>query len=252
MLAAMSVVRDSTDPLWIQAYRALADDIAMGRLSRGRHLPSERALGDRLAVSRITLRRALRELAAEGLIEPSPGRGWQVAEKRLGEPANALMSFSALGEARGLRPSARVLHHRVRAATLDESEALKVAPGSHVLDLERLRSLDDVAIAVNSAVVPLVRAPGIEDVDFSSASLFRTLEERCGRTAMRADSTAQAEAADERQAELLGLEPGLPLMVVTEIVFDQDGEPIELGEVAYRGDRYRLQTTFVRAPGQPA
>jgi DNA-binding GntR family transcriptional regulator len=252
MLAPMTVARDSADPLWLQAYRSLADDIAMGRLPRGRHLPSERALGERLQVSRITLRRALRELAGDGLIEPSPGRGWQVTEKRLGEPANALMSFTALGEERGLRPSAHVLRHDVRAATIDESEALRVAPGSQVLDLERLRYLDDVAIAVNSAIVPLSRAPGIETVDFTTASLFRTLEERCGVTAMRSDSTAQAEAADERSARLLGLEVGRPLMIVTELVFDQHDQPIELGQVAYRGDRYRLQTTFVRAPGQPA
>jgi GntR family transcriptional regulator len=241
----MAVARDSTDPLWLQAYRALEGDIAGGGLAAGRHLPSERALGERLAVSRITLRRALRELAERGMIEPSPGRGWQVCEKRVGEPANALMSFTALGEGRGLRPTARVLRRDLRPATLDESELLRIAPGSEVLDLERLRYLDGVPIAVNAALVPTARAPGIADVDFTAASLFTALEER-GVVATRADSTAQAEAADERHAALLELEVGRPLMIVTETVFDQDDHPIEIGRVVYRGDRYRLQTTFVR------
>ncbi|HEY8581394.1 MAG TPA: GntR family transcriptional regulator [Capillimicrobium sp.] len=242
----MAVTRESTDPLWVQALRALEDDIRAGRLGPGRHLPAERVLGERLQVSRITLRRALQALAEQGLIEPSPGRGWQVSEARVGEPANALMSFSALGAARGLAATARVLRRDLRPATLDESETLRVAPGSEVLDLERLRFFDEVPIAVHSAILPTARVGALAEVDFTVASLFASLEER-GVIPARSDSAAQAEAADERHAELLELAVGQPLMVVTEVVLDDRDQPIALGRVAYRGDRYRLETTFVRS-----
>ena len=242
----MSVARDSSEPLWVQVFRRLADDIASAALAPGRHLPSERALCDRFGVSRITLRRALRELAEQGLIAPSTGRGWNVAAEPVGEPANALMSFTALGAARGLRASARVLSEVRRPATLDESEAFRVAPGSELLDLERLRFLDEVPIAINRALVALARAPALVGVDFAEASLFGVLEERCGLVPTRSECTVEALPAGEREAGLLELPPGRPLMVVSETVFDQHDKPVALGRVAYRGDRYRMQTTLVR------
>lgn len=217
----------------------------MGRLGPGAHLPSERALGERLAISRITLRRALRELADRELIEPSAGRGWQVAQQRLDEPANALVSFSALARARGLEPSARVLRALVRPSTLDEAERLRVAPGVELLDLERLRLLDGVAILVSETLVSLTRAPGIESVDFGAVSLFDALDD-AGVAVTRADCVVEAVPVDARRAELLGLGTGEPVMRVLETLVGADGSPVALGLAVYRGDRYRLETTLLR------
>jgi len=65
------------------AYRTITDAlrarIASGDLKPGSLLPSESALCAEYRVARNTVRRALEQLAAEGLVEALPGRGRVVA-----------------------------------------------------------------------------------------------------------------------------------------------------------------------------
>src|SRR4051794_18791722 len=112
----------SIEPLYQRVYRLIADDVASGRLLPGDRLPAERALCAQLGMSRATVRRAFAELARDGIVEASVGRGSFVAGTQLMEPPNALLSFTALGAKRGLAATARVLTADVRASTLDEAE----------------------------------------------------------------------------------------------------------------------------------
>lgn len=234
-----------SDHLHRRLARTIADEINGGSLRPGDRLPSERTLCDRFAVSRATVRRALSELAADGLIAAHPGRGSFVAGGPLGEAPNALMSFTELGAARGLEASARVLVAQVEPADLDEAESFGVAPGADVFVLERLRLLDGVPVSVDRSRVPLARAPALADADFTSASLYATLE-AAGAGPVRADYALQAVAADPRRAELLGVTPGFPLLRTTTTGYDAAGVLVELGEMVYRGDRYRFRATLVR------
>jgi DNA-binding GntR family transcriptional regulator len=65
---------------------------------------------------------------------------------------------------------------------------------------------------------------------------------------VRADYTVYASAADSRLARLLGVEPGFPLLRAQTVAYDPDGSVVEKGLMAYRGDRYRLQTELTRSP----
>src|SRR5215510_9876982 len=94
-------------PLHERVRQQLAGDVIAGVYPRGARLPSERDLCTRLNVSRVTLRRALSSLADDGLLAPSHGRGWYVAAERVGEPANTLMSFTAMARAQRLTPSSK-------------------------------------------------------------------------------------------------------------------------------------------------
>src|SRR4051812_22026667 len=85
-----------------RVYDELAVRIADGRLPPGAQLPTERELCRELGVSRVTLRKALAALRAAGAVESFQGRGTFVAAPRVGEPPNALMSFSQLAVGGGL------------------------------------------------------------------------------------------------------------------------------------------------------
>jgi GntR family transcriptional regulator len=224
---------------------ALSEEIARGRRSPGSRLPPERALAEHFGVSRVTLRRALAELERAGTVARHPG-GWTVSERRIGEPPNVLMSFSEMAASKGLRAAARVLELRERPATIDEAEALGLAPGAALVELERLRLMDDVPIMIDRSVVPLALAPGLADLNFSATSLYRELEARYGLRPARARFTVEAIAADEREADLLGLEPERPLLRCQQRTEDETARPIELCEMVYRGDRYRFRATLVR------
>ncbi|GIV01118.1 MAG: transcriptional regulator [Actinomycetota bacterium] len=232
---------------------ALAEEIARDRRPAGSPLPPERALAEHFGVSRVTMRRALAELERAGVVARAPSGGWVVAGTRIGEPPNQLMSFSEMAASRGLRPSARVLRHHVRPATLDEADILGLAPGAPLFELERLRLMDGVPILVDRTRIPLALAPDLDAVDFSAMSLYSVLEERYGIRPARARFAVEAIAADERTADLLELPPGGPLLRCEQITEDETGRTIEICEMRYRGDRYRFRATLVRgAAGFPS
>jgi GntR family transcriptional regulator len=238
---------EAPEPLHDRVYRRLAGDILEGRLAPGARLPAERRLCQLFGVSRATVRRALERLREEGLIEPASGRGRAVRGVPLAEPPNALMSFTELGAARGLTASSRVLRQRVRPATLEEADLFGIAPGADMFELERVRLLDGISVALDHALVPVASAPHLRDLDFSTASLYAALEEAgCGL--VRAAYTTEARAADAYQAEQLGVKPGFPLLYTTTTGYARGDRVVEYSETAYRGDRYRFRATLVRGP----
>jgi DNA-binding GntR family transcriptional regulator len=241
----MVALGESPQPLYLRVYRLIADEIASGTLGPGDRLPSERELTGRLGVSRATVRRALEELATDGLVTASASRGSFVASGPLDEPPNALLSFTELGGRRGLRATARVLHHAGRAATIEEAEAFGIAPGAELVELERLRLLDSLPVAVDATRFPLARAPEALDVDFATVSLYDVLE-RSGHPPVRAAYTVEAVGVPERLGELLGLRAGDPVLVAETTAYDAGDRLVELARTHYRGDRYRFRATLVR------
>lgn len=225
--------------------RALAGEIRGGDLADAAHLPSERALVERFRVSRVTVRRALRELEADGLVLAAPGRGWLVRGGRLEEPENELMPFSAAAATRGLRPTSRVLVARSREATFEEAEALAVVPGSAVFELERVRLLDGLPVAIDWCLLPAGRGGDLERPDWRSASLYEALG-AAGSAPVRADYVVRADGADAREARYLDLVAGAPVLRADQVTFDAVGRPIQLCRIAYRGDRYRFRASLGR------
>jgi GntR family transcriptional regulator len=240
----------SAEPRFRQVATALTHAIAGGEITD--RLPTERALCEQFDVSRVTLRRALASMAETGLITPSWGRGWYVTKEPLSEPPNALLSFTELAEQRNLTPSARLLGHARRSASLDEASILHIAPGSDLLQLDRLRLLDDVPIVLQRSLLALARLHGlpsdVETLDLERASLYSILEERCLVFPTRANFTVEARGADNNEAHLLNIPQGSPTLCTTQVTFDQHGEPFEQHWSVYPHDRYRFQATLVAPP----
>lgn len=241
------IKRDGAESLHLQVSRQIGGEIASGLLRAGDRLPPERVLCERLQVSRVTLRRGLAKLVDEGLLRPSHGRGWFVAAEQLGEPPNTLISFTGMGAARGLTATSRMLASRVRRASLDEADALGIAPGAEIFELERVRFLDGTPIALDWSRLPAARFPDLGARDFAESSLYAALEEN-GVMPTRAMCAVEAVEAGKRHARLLEIEPGTALLVLHQTTYDQRGAPIELGRIAYPGDRYRFRAVLVRPP----
>ena len=240
---------DDPDPLWVQAANIIRAQVVDGALPAGRRLPAERELCLQLGVSRVTLRKALQQLVEEGVLRSSHGRGWYVAAQQSApEWPNTLESFTATARRKGLEPTSRVLTAVVRAASLDEAEEFGVVAGTDIFHLVRVRLLDGVPIGVDDSRVPLSLAAGLDEVDFRSASLLEELAAR-GVVPVQADSMIEARGSSAEHAVPLELTVGDPVLVMRQTLEDQSGRPVLITTIYYRGDRYRLHTTFARANG---
>jgi Transcriptional regulators len=236
---------ENSRPLYLRVANELAAEIERRALPTGTKLPSERELCDRFDVSRVTVRAALNALRNDGLVATAAGAGWFVTTRRIEEPENELVSFTSMAASKGLTASARVLTAQLRSATLDESDALQIAPGAELVELERLRLLDGIPVVIDWSGLPHSRFPGILAHDFASESLYDVMRSN-GVLPTSASYVVEAGEADMRQAGLLELEPGRPVLLATQTAFDGAGRPIQLGRLAFRGDRYRFRARLVR------
>jgi GntR family transcriptional regulator len=227
-------------------YAELLQAMGRGEYPPASRLPGERDLAVRLGVSRVTLRRALARLEDEGRVERSAQRGWFVTGQVVGEPPSTLVSFTEMARARGLTPTTRVLEQRVRPATFDEADQLRIAPGAEVVDLRRLRAMDGQIICVDTTMIPVDRAPALTTADLTDESLYERLDALCGIRIHRSAYTVQAEAAAPELATLLHLPVGAPVLVGYETAYAADGRPVLLGVNRYRGDAYRFRADLYR------
>ncbi|WP_433065136.1 GntR family transcriptional regulator [Dactylosporangium sp. CS-033363] len=230
----------------VEAYRALQEALTVGQFPAGTRLPGERTLAADLGVSRATLRAVLSALAEAGRIVPSPQRGWFVAENRLVHEPNRLRGLSEVARERGMEATSRVMKATVRPATLAEAEVLGIGTDAPVVDLRRVRLLDGSPLSIDQSCLDAARVPGLEDVDFAGLSLYDVLRDRYDIAASRCDYELAAEAVKAREAKLLGLAAGDPVLVGYQRTFDQHDQCFDVGRQLYRGDSYRFQASLFR------
>jgi GntR family transcriptional regulator len=230
----------------VRVIRRLEADIATGLLSPGERLAPERQLGARLDVARNTLRRALVDLAARGLIESRDRSGWFVNGRGVTiETIRGPQGLTDWAALHGLAVSSRVCAARMRKADENEARALRIPVGTKVFELERVRIVEGTPLSLDQSVLAPRLAASLTGLDFSARSLYQTLRELDGVEPSRAECLLRAITTDGRTADLLGLTEGDPLLELSETVFDQYGDPFEHGRHLNRGDRYAFRTTVV-------
>src|ERR1041385_6034446 len=114
----MKLRREAPTPLYLQLKNALVADIDSGHYKPHERLMSERELGQKFKVSRMTVRQALTEMIRDGILYTQVGKGTYVNEAKIKQELQALTGFSQDMVARGSVPSGQVLEARVVPATL--------------------------------------------------------------------------------------------------------------------------------------
>jgi GntR family transcriptional regulator len=123
---------------------------------------------------------------------------------------------------------------------------LTIAPGEKVIDLLRLRSINDEPIQLVTSYIPLSVCPGLATVDLTNRSLYKFMETECGVFIAKGRRTVEAVLANETEAALLGVERGAPLLMLDSISFSDTGQVIEYYHALHRGDRSRFEVELLR------
>jgi GntR family transcriptional regulator len=231
--------RSSAGTLYHQILQELTERIESGEIGVGDRLPSEADLVADFGVSRTTARRALDELRRQGLVRREPGRGTFLASPRLRSNLAYLHSFSQEIERWGYTPGVRLLSREELSADEEVASRLGVEVGEKVLYVRRLRLADERPIFVCHSHLPIGRFPALGDADYGSVSLSRLFEERTGRKIERARQWIGAAAADAEVADLLEIQPGVPVLRVRRITLVTGDEPVEAVEAYFHPERYQ-------------
>jgi GntR family transcriptional regulator len=203
-------------------------------------LPSESQLCDEFSVSRMTARAAVQRLVQDGLVYRVPGRGTFVAALRAKRTAGHVLSFSDEMRRKGRVPSSRVIQRSGRRASEEEERRLGAR---RVVVLRRVRLADGKPLALERAVFPAGRVGDALDGDLESESLFEALA-TAGLVPTSGSAILEAEAATAEDARFLGIRKGAALLVERRLIYDQNGDPLELTESRYVGSRYRIDVDF--------
>ncbi|HET7844356.1 MAG TPA: GntR family transcriptional regulator [Xanthomonadales bacterium] len=220
-------------PLYLQVQRVLRTAIEQRAIGHEEALPPERDLAEGLAVSRITVRKAIDGLVKEGLLVSRRGSG-NFVRARVEKNFAKLTSFSEDMRARGRTPRSTWLRRSEGTVTPEEALVLRLSPGTPVFRFHRLRFADDAPMSVEYVTIVADCLPSMAAVE---DSIYAALE-KVGNRPVRALQRLRALLLNGAHAQLLEAREGDAGLLVERIGFLQDGRAVEYAQSYYRGDTY--------------
>ena len=227
-------------PLWKSIAIALTADIAESRYATGDQLPTEAHLAAKFGVNRHTVRRALADMADQGLVHARRGAGVFVAATPTDYAIGRRVRYHQNVAASGQTPSKSILSLTTRASDAREAQALELPTGSPVHVYDGLSLADGLPIALFQSVFPADRLPGLPDALKETSSVTRALQ-TCGiQDYTRVSTRITAKQANATQALHLRITEGAPILRTIGINADATGQPVEFGRTWFAGDRVTL------------
>jgi DNA-binding GntR family transcriptional regulator len=243
--------RNSPIPVYHQLADWFRENIANQEWSANFKLDSEIELAEKLDLSRGTVRKAMEELISEGLLIRSHGRGTFVAAtESIGQSlASDLIGTSEELIKKGIDYETEVLNQKIVVPQNRISSLLSLPPEKRILFLERVRKIQNQPFIYIHNYVNYQYCIGIEKIDFSKIRLFEALESGFHLSLSWGRRTFEARLCPKVIADKLCAEVGSALMYLEQIVYLADGTPIEVSNVWFRGDRFKLSVDLKRKGG---
>ncbi|NQG96912.1 GntR family transcriptional regulator [Streptococcus suis] len=240
---------DSTSdkPLYLQLVDVLELKIRE-TMKPNEKLFSERELTQVYGVSRITVRLALQELEKRGFVYKKHGKGTYVSE--ILEPAvdlSTAYSFTDQMRKMGKRPQTKILSFRTIEASDFLSVQLQVEIGSAIIELERLRLADGIAMMLERTYLPYHLFENLTVAALERMPLYELFSEEFGQTVRLAEEEFYASIALENEAKLLEIKNGSPVLHLIRKTFNNKNRMIEYTFSIARADLFRYKISHVRS-----
>jgi GntR family transcriptional regulator len=238
---AWSLDPASRIPLHVQFASAMQAKISSGEWKTGDSIPSERVLMQQAGISRATVRQALNALANSGSIERIHGRGTFVKPAKYEHALHSAYSFHEQLSAEGFQITDEVLSRHVILAPADIALRLRVAPGSSLIYLARLRSANGTPMMLSVQHIPYDLCPGLLNDTFDT-SLYQILNERYNLPVLSASDVFEARLPTADTSKRLKIPRRVPILYVERIAYTTDETVLHLGQTYIRADMYCFRT----------
>ncbi|HLU20163.1 MAG TPA: GntR family transcriptional regulator [Pusillimonas sp.] len=232
-------------PLYQQIKGLLLQSLDRGEWKPGEAIPSELELASRFQVSQGTVRKAIDELAAENLLLRRQGKGTFVATHH---EAKVRFRFLRLTPDDGKQPvsGSQILECRRVKAPVDIARLLDLRTADSVVNLRRVLSFDGVPTILDDIWLPGAVFRGLTADSFSryKGPLYAFFESEYGVSMVRAEEKIRAMAASDEAAQLLGVEPGTPLLQVERVSYTYGDRPMEVRRGLYVTERFHYRNSL--------
>jgi GntR family transcriptional regulator len=235
----MSLSRNNK-PLYLQIKNIVKDRILHGVYPIGTNIPSETQLENEFGVSKITVRNAIKELAQEGYVEPSSGKGTKVIRNTSASKLSKWKRFTELLVEEGHQIHKQLV--QAKAVTNEEGTEPYRLFGERCFCIERVYRLNGKPY-IHFTHYLTARMEDLELADLDMQSLYGMLEEQNIALGKFRDEFAVA-AAPSRAAQQLGLKEGTPLLKRTRYSYDESGDAIEYSIGYYNTEMHQYIVNY--------
>lgn len=237
------MIKNAPLPLYINIKNQLKQQILSDDYSIDERIPSENQLMTSFGVSRITVRKALKELHTEGLLWSIQGKGAFVSKPKVSQEIRSLQSLSEAIDSRLNRVSTKLLSAKKVTPSQAVQDNLK---SKKVFEMTRMRYLNRKPISLDTSYFAIDIGMKVLDTH-ETDDIFHTLENNLDVSLGQAHISMEARSAESKLAKLLDIHIGKPIFWVTRLIKDMHDETIVCEYLAYRGDAYKYHLELKRS-----
>ncbi|MBI4642451.1 MAG: GntR family transcriptional regulator [Deltaproteobacteria bacterium] len=250
-----SLDRKSPLPLYSQIKEqllTLIQEMAGQPAEKGPHkLYPEETLTEMFGVSRMTVRQAVQELVAEGLLYRIRGVGTFIKPPHVSGQLQEIERFVEEWSLQGKKIDVVVSAFKIVSAPLEWATRLGLSANAPVLYIQRRRFADGMPVALDDRYLPAEMADIVSPKDVQEESIFLTLARKGKMIIEKADYEITAKAASRKEAALLNLKPGAPLLARKLVIFAAPRRPVITGLSLYRADLFTYSVSVPSKSGYP-
>jgi GntR family transcriptional regulator len=227
-------------PKYVQISQWLREMIRKGRYPLREKLPSESELSALFRVNRNTVRQAIADLVAKGLVEKRNGVGSFVTARRSTPLRYTLQNISSTTDdmiRMGLLPRTKLIRQTVTDAPPEVAQKLMLGKEKRVILTERLRVGNRTPMVLERSYLPYKEYRGILKMRLTG-SLYRLLTRRFHVELHRSIQTFRAILLSGKDARLLDVSPRSPGIFLESVIYDSKNIPVEVLHALHRGDKY--------------
>ena len=207
----------------------ITEDLVRGRYPMGQALPAERDLSKELDVSIGTLRKAVDELVAEGIVVRRQGRGTYVAEHDLKRLLYYFFHVVKHDVEKKVYPKVELISLNSAVANKEEAAKLQIKEGSPVWRVTNRLSLEGRCVMIDQITLDKKRFKSLTRTDFidRKGSIYQMYQAQYDQTVVRSSERLRAGLAGKQHAEWLGLTPESPVLIIRRVALGLQDDPIE-------------------------
>jgi GntR family transcriptional regulator len=222
-------------------FQQILEEMESGKFGPGQSLPPAKELGKAYGASEEEVGEALSELIYEGYLErvrPEPTQEVRVPGFELWGTLGGIHSITQDARKKGQEPGTEVQRFDILPVWPSVGARLALEPGDEVIVMERLRTADGEPIAIETSYLPAKLMPGVSKEMFEKGgagqSSFSVMQKKYGLKPHTATDELTVTALEEREARLLGMAPGTPILLRFRITYSEEGMPIKCSRALWK------------------